>query len=123
MGTLLSDSNGDGAASDTLTGEPGEKTGSALVELGSVDPGEFDVLSVCRGGGVVRVGVLHRTPENNSGSLKPLASMNVVCGATTRLPITIPRHDVVLKATGPAGTDWVAEVVTRGWQPDPDSVG
>ncbi|GAA4267064.1 hypothetical protein GCM10022256_26760 [Frondihabitans peucedani] len=122
MEVLLSDPHGDGGASATLTSESGTKTASALVELSTVDPGRFDVLSVCRGSGVVRVSVLHRSPENNSGTFKPLTSRNVVCGATTRLPITIPSHDVVLKATGPTGSDWVAEIVTRGWEPQPDSV-
>jgi hypothetical protein len=120
--TLLSDPNGDGGAAGTLTSDTGKKSGSALVELGSVQSGRYDVLSVCRGSGVVHLKVMHRTPENNSGTFKPLAATNVVCGATTRLPIAIPSHDVVLEATGPTGTDWVAQVVTRGWEPDPDSV-
>jgi hypothetical protein len=115
MIALLRDPQGQGGAGGDLGVDNGEKDAHASAELASVPSGEYDVLAVCTGTGVIHIAI--KTPASPGSAL---AASDIACGATLRLPVTIPAPGIVLEATS-TGTSaqWQAMIVTRGWEPAP----
>lgn len=115
MSALLSDPNGQGGAGGDLGADSGTKSAHGSAVLAAVPSGEYDVLAMCTGTGTVHIAV--RTPASPG---RVLASSDVACGATLRLPVTVAATGIVLEASN-SGTSaqWQAAIVTRGWEPTP----
>jgi hypothetical protein len=111
----LMDPNGQGGAGGDLGAASGAKSAPGTVELGSIPSGEYDVLAVCTGTGTVHIAI--KAPASSG---RVLASSDIACGATLRLPVTVAATGIVLEATN-SGTSaqWQALIVTRGWEPAP----
>lgn len=113
MIALLSDPKGQGGAGGGLEVGSGAKSARGSVELAGVPNGEYDLLAVCTGTGVVHMAI--KTPASPS---KVLASSDIACGATLRLPVTVTATGIVLEATNTStSAQWQAAMVTPGWEP------
>ncbi len=113
MIALLSDPGGQGGAGGDLRVDKGAKSARGTAELASVPTGEYDVLAVCTGAGIVHIAI-----ESASSSGRVLASSDIACGATLRLPVSLPMTGIVLEATSTStSAQWQATVVTPGWEP------
>lgn len=115
MIALLRDPNGKGGAGGDLGAASGTESAPGSVELGSIPNGEYDVLAVCTGASIVHLAI--RAPVSLG---RVLASSDIACGATLRLPVTVAATGIVLEATNTgASAQWQAAMVTRGWEPTP----
>lgn len=115
MSALLADPNGQGGGGGGIAVASGAKNAHGSVELAAVPQGEYDVLAVCNGSGTVGIVV---KAAGSPGAV--LASSDIACGATLRLPVTVTATGLVLEATNTGdATQWHASVVTPGWQPTP----
>ncbi|MCU1585950.1 MAG: hypothetical protein JWM49_2506 [Microbacteriaceae bacterium] len=94
MSALLSDPNGQGSAGGDLRVHSGSRSAHASVELPGIPSGEYDVLAVCTGTGTVHIAVKTRASPG-----RVLASSEVACGATLRLPVAVAATGIVLEAT------------------------
>lgn len=120
MSGLLSAPAGQGGAGGEFTAQ--SRTGSVI--LMNVIGGSYDVLAVCTGVDVVRFTVSSSSSSSQAGhSSSPegvLASADIACGATLRLPVVIPPGGVVLTARSDGGSGaWQSAIVTPGWSPIP----
>ena len=115
MAALLSDPSGQGGGGGGPSVDSSAKSGHGVVELNSVPIGEYDVLAVCTGASKVHLSI--RTPASHG---KELASSDIACGATLRLPITTTALGIAIDVTN-TGTpaQWYTAVVTSGWEPTP----
>jgi len=113
MIALLSDPDGQGGAGGGLRSDGADKRAHDTAELADVPSGEYDGLAVCSGTGTVHIAVL-----SSESPGRMLASADIACGATLRLPVTVGAPGVVLEAST-SGTPalWQASIVTSGWQP------
>lgn len=115
MSALLTDPNGQGGGGGGLARAGGDASARGSLELGLIPNGKYDVLAVCAGNGIVRVVV-----KTAASPATVLASSDIACGATLRLPVTVTAPGLVVEATNTgAATQWHASVVTPGWQPTP----
>jgi hypothetical protein len=115
MSALLSDLNGHGGGGGDLDRAGGARSAQGFLELADVSSGKYDVLAVCSGTGIVQITVTAITSPR-----AVLASSDIACGATLRLPITVSSPGIVLRATTTdTNAQWQAAVVTPGWEPDP----
>ena len=114
MTDLLSEPNGQGGAGGDLVVSGGAKTARGFVELVDVAPGKYDILAVCTGADIVHLVVKTRSRSS------VLASSDIVCGASLRLPVTVAEKGLVLEATNTGKpAQWQAAIVTPGWNPVP----
>ena len=114
---LLSAPNGQGGAGGEVSAQ--KRKGS--VTLMSVTAGSYDVLAVCTGMDTVHFIVSSNSEAGNGSSPDGvLASADIACGATLRLPVTIPAGGVALTASSAGGSGaWQSSIVTPGWSPVP----
>lgn len=115
MSALLSDPNGQGGGGGGLGAASGTRLAHASIGLPNVPSGEYDVLAVCTGTGTIHIAIKTPAPPGTV-----LASSDVACGATLRLPVTVVATGILLEATS-TGTypQWQAAIVTPGWEPTP----
>ena len=111
---MLSDPGGQGGAGGDLGGASDAKSAHGVVELANIPTGEYDVLAVCTG-----ISTVHIDIKTVSSLGKVLASSDIACGATLRLPVTVTSPGIILEATN-TGTpaQWYAAIVTPGWEPN-----
>ncbi|MBC7594076.1 MAG: hypothetical protein H7288_09080 [Kineosporiaceae bacterium] len=115
MIAVLSDSNGQGGAGGDLKVESGTKSARGTAHLADIPSGEYDVLAVCTGTGTVHLAVKTTAPPR-----RVLASSDIACSATLRLPVTVAATGVALEATDTgASAQRQAVIVTPGWEPAP----
>jgi hypothetical protein len=105
--------------------ERGAVTGSAALEYDLSGP--YDVLAVCRSTAIVHLTIRDFTARKEHGgeSTNPRSVLDegdIVCGATTRLSITVPADaDGIVLDVSTADRSgralWDAFVVPRGWTP------
>ena len=113
MIAVLSDPHGQGGAGGDLTIDSGAKNARGTVYLANVPGGEYEVLAACDGTGTIHLAVKTTTPPH-----RVLASSDIACGATLRLPVTVAATGVALEATDPStSAQWQAVIVTPGWEP------
>ena len=114
MGDLFYGPNGGGGGASGDLGDSGTSA-RAGVELAVVPSGEYDVLAVCTGTGIVHIVV-----KSSISRGKVLAASDIACGATLRLPFTLTAPGVDVEAIN-KGTpaQWLISIVTRGWEPAP----
>lgn len=100
MTVLLSDPKGQGGAGGGLRGDSVSGRARDTVELVNVSSGQYDVLGVCTSSGTVHIAV--KTPESPG---RVLATSDIACGATLRIPVTVTVtvtvRDLVFEATKP----------------------
>ena len=115
MIAMLSDPHGQGGAGGNLRIDSGAKNARGTVYLANVPSGEYEVLAVCDGTGIIHLAVKTTTPPR-----RVLAASDIACGATLRLPVTVAATGVALEATDPStSAQWQAVIVTPGWEPAP----
>ena len=128
MQTYLSDPAGQGGGG----GDVAASTQSpSKVSLGTITLGEYDVLAVCEGTAAVHVVV---SADAKIGGATKVASSDIPCGATVRIPVTFPSGSAAISASRKAvSTDsasdtsdsaqWYVSIVSRGWEPGIVSYG
>jgi len=115
MIALLSDPHGQGGAGGDLRVDNGARISRGTTYLADVPSGKYDILAVCDGTGTIHLAVKTTTPPH-----RVLASSDIVCGATLRLPITVAATGVALEATGHnTSAHWQAVIAPPGWEPAP----
>lgn len=117
MSALLNDPGGQGGGGGVLSRQ--SDTGS--VTLGSVTGGSFDILAVCTGARTMHFTVRDPSPtDSRSANKVSLASSDIACGATLRIPVTITAGEVTLTVQSDQRTgQWHSAIVTPGWDPVP----
>jgi len=115
MIAMLRDPHGQGGAGGDLRIDSGAKNARGTVYLANVPSGEYDVLAVCDGTGIIHLAIKTTTPPH-----RVLAASDIACGTTLRLPVTVAATGVALEATNPStSAQWQAMIVTPGWEPAP----
>ena len=115
MIAVLHDPHGQGGAGGDLRIEGEARDARGTAYLADVPSGQYDVLAVCDGTGTIHLAVKITTPPH-----RVLASSDIACGATLRLPVTVAATGVALEATDPStSAQWQAMIVTPGWEPAP----
>ena len=115
MIAVLSDPHGQGGAGGDLRIDSGARNARGTAYLADVPSGEYDVLAVCAGTGTIHLAVKTTTPPH-----RVLASPDIACGATLRLPVTVAATGVALEATDPStSAQWQAMIATPGWERAP----
>ena len=84
MIAVISDPHGQGGAGGDLRIDSGAKNARGTVYLANVPGGEYEVLAVCDGTGIIHLAIKTTTPPH-----RVLAASDIACGATLRLPVTV----------------------------------
>ena len=113
MNALFSDPKGQGGGGGGLEVASGAKSATGSIVLPDVPVGEYDVLAVCTGPGTVRMAI-----KPLASPRRLLASSDIACGATLRLPVTVTETGIVLEAINTSSfAQWQAAIVSPGGEP------
>lgn len=113
------DSSAGGGSGELARGTAAHPSRAAVI-LGSIPPARYDVLGVCTGTDLVHLSITKTGGVATPTGADVLASSDIACGSTLRLPVTSASEGMKFTVSSTSGAArWQIFVVAPGWYPAP----